>query len=94
MRREPLELVRLRELVKLRGFVLPRGHANSISGSFPSCILRSISSSIRSDCANDTTGAITAYEKFVKLAPADPLTKKVEEEIKRLKESQLPLQTG
>ena len=44
--------------------------------------------------ANDTTGAITAYEKFVKLAPADPLTKKVEEEIKRLKESQLPLQTG
>lgn len=44
--------------------------------------------------ANDTTGAITAYEKFVKLAPADPLTKKVEEEIKRLKESQQPLQTG
>lgn len=44
--------------------------------------------------ANDTTGAITAYEKFVKLAPADPLTKKVEEEIKRLKESQLPLQNG
>ena len=44
--------------------------------------------------ANDTTEAITAYEKFVKLAPADPLTKKVEEEIKRLKESQLPLQTG
>ena len=44
--------------------------------------------------ANDTTGAIIAYEKFVKLAPADPLTKKVEEEITRLKESQLPLQTG
>ena len=44
--------------------------------------------------ANDTTGAIIAYEKLVKLAPADPLTKKVEEEITRLKESQLPLQTG
>lgn len=37
--------------------------------------------------ANDTTGAITAYERFVKLAPEDPLTSKVKEEIKRLKES-------
>lgn len=37
--------------------------------------------------ANDTTGAITAYERFVKLAPEDPLTSKVKDEIKRLKES-------
>lgn len=37
--------------------------------------------------ANDTTGAITAYERFVKLAPDDPLTSKVKDEIKRLQES-------
>ena len=37
--------------------------------------------------ANDTTGAIAAYERFVKLAPDDPLTSKVKDEIKRLQES-------
>ena len=40
--------------------------------------------------ANDTSGAITAYERFVKLAPEDPLTGKVKDEIKRLKESLAP----
>ncbi len=37
--------------------------------------------------ANDTTGAIAAYERFIKLAPDDPLTSKVKDEIKRLQES-------
>jgi cytochrome c-type biogenesis protein CcmH/NrfG len=37
--------------------------------------------------ANDTTGAIAAYQRFIKLAPNDPLTAKVKEEIKRLQES-------
>ncbi|MCX6392010.1 MAG: tetratricopeptide repeat protein [Actinobacteria bacterium] len=37
--------------------------------------------------ANDTTGAIAAYERFVKLAPDDPLTSKVKDEIKRLQDS-------
>jgi cytochrome c-type biogenesis protein CcmH/NrfG len=46
-----------------------------------------------STAANDTQGAITAYEKFVKLAPEDPLTKQVKEEIKRLKESLQPAPT-
>ena len=40
--------------------------------------------------ANDSSGAITAYERFVKLAPEDPLTGKVKDEIKRLKESLVP----
>lgn len=44
--------------------------------------------------ANDTTGAITAYEKFVKLAPEDPLTTKVKDEIKRLQKSQAPTATS
>ena len=37
--------------------------------------------------ANDTTGAFAAYERFIKLAPDDPLTSKVKDEIKRLQES-------
>lgn len=43
-----------------------------------------------STAANDAAGAIAAYEKFVKLAPEDPLTGKVKDEIKRLKESLAP----
>ena len=44
--------------------------------------------------ANDTTGAIAAYERFVKLAPDDPLTAKVKEEIKRLQKTLVPTTTA
>lgn len=43
--------------------------------------------------ANDTAGAIKGYQQFVKLAPADPLTTKVKDEIKRLQESLVPTTT-
>lgn len=47
-----------------------------------------------SSAANDAPGAIAAYQRFVKLAPGDPLTQKVKDEIARLKEastSSLPI---
>ncbi len=40
--------------------------------------------------ASDTTGAIAAYQEFVKLAPEDPLTTKVKDEIKRLQKTLAP----
>lgn len=40
-----------------------------------------------STAANDGVRAIAAYKKFVKLAPADPLTIKVKEEIDRLEKA-------
>ncbi|MEI6687774.1 MAG: hypothetical protein WCN97_00285 [Thermoleophilia bacterium] len=44
--------------------------------------------------ANDTAGAISAYETFVKLAPEDPLTTKVKDEIKRLQKTLTPTTTA
>ena len=44
--------------------------------------------------ANDTPAAITAYKQFVKLAPEDPLTNKVKEEIKRLQKTLVPTATA
>ena len=43
-----------------------------------------------STAANDTAGAINAYQQFVALAPEDPLTSKVKDEIKRLQKSLAP----
>ena len=40
-----------------------------------------------SSAANDSVVAIAAYKKFVKLAPNDPLTSKVKEEITRLEKA-------
>jgi cytochrome c-type biogenesis protein CcmH/NrfG len=40
-----------------------------------------------SSAANDSAVAIAAYKKFVKLAPNDPLTSKVKEEIARLEKA-------
>lgn len=40
--------------------------------------------------ANDTQQAIDAYSRFVKLAPEDPLTKQVKEEIDRLQKTLTP----
>ena len=40
-----------------------------------------------SSAANDSAVAIAAYKKFVKLAPNDPLTSKVKEEITRLEKA-------
>ncbi len=39
-----------------------------------------------STAANDAPGAIAAYQRFVKLAPEDPLTQKLKDEIARLME--------
>lgn len=44
--------------------------------------------------ANDTKAAIAAYKRFVKLAPEDPLTTKVKDEIKRLQTSLAPVATS
>ncbi len=40
-----------------------------------------------STAANDVPGAIAAYQRFVKLAPEDPLTQKLKDEIARLMEA-------
>lgn len=44
--------------------------------------------------ANDPQQAVTAYQRFIKLAPEDPLTTQVKEEIDRLEESLNPTATG
>ena len=44
-----------------------------------------------SSAANDSIAAIAAYKRFVKLAPNDPLTGKVKEEITRLTEASAAL---
>ena len=44
-----------------------------------------------SSAANDSIAAIAAYKRFVKLAPNDPLTGKVKEEIARLTEASAAL---
>ena len=47
-----------------------------------------------SSAANDTAAAIAAYKTFVKLAPNDPLTSKVKEEITRLEKASAGLPVG
>lgn len=47
-----------------------------------------------SSAANDTAAAIAAYKTFVKLAPNDPLTSKVKEEIDRLTKASAGLPVG
>ena len=44
-----------------------------------------------SSAANDSAAAIAAYKRFVKLAPNDPLTGKVKEEIVRLEQASAAL---